>query len=219
MDCNNCHKQIDPDSKFCRYCGKKVNAESTLKENYTPKSKNTNLWDKFAEIYDSTGDERKVFEDLSSNEVWELIRRISTNKFEEFIQENKELLNKQPYKVIETLKNVYGWCASGGYWFWMAEAQLKNKTIKEPKNIELTHFIEEWQELITRKYEDHQKDFSPDLEQAMSTFFEIELNNILNSAETIMDLPNETIERLKTEVFILILWGYLGGVVESKYRK
>lgn len=219
MDCNNCHKQIDTDSKFCPYCGEKISKKSKAKDSDTHKNKDKDLWHKFAEIYDSTGDERKVFEDLSSNEVWELIRRISTNKFEDFIQENKKLLNKQPYKVIETLKNVYGWCASGGYWFWMAEALLKNKTIKEPRNLELTHFIEEWQKLITKKYEDLQKDFSPSLEKSMSTFFEIELNNILNSAESIKDLPNETIERLKTDVFVLIFWGYLGGVAESKYRK
>src|SRR3989339_1791237 len=106
MYCFNCGKSIDPDSKFSCYCSEEINKETKTKKGNSSKNKDINLWDKFAEIYDSTGDERKVFEDLSSNEVWELIRRISSNQFENFIQENKDSLNKQPYKVIETLKNV-----------------------------------------------------------------------------------------------------------------
>ena len=219
MDCNNCHRQIDPDSKFCCYCGEQVKKETKTK-NDTPVSKKTvGLWDKFAEIYDSTGEERKVYEDLSSDEVWELVKRISTNQFENFIQDNKDSLNKLPYKVIETLKNVYGWCASGGYWFWMAEALQKDEDLKVTKRIELEPFIKEWQSLIAIKFEEHQKKFLPDLEQSMSRFFEYELNTILNSSDSVKDLPNELIDRIKTELFILIFWGYLGGVAESKYRK
>jgi hypothetical protein len=219
MDCKNCHKQIDPDSKFCCYCGEPINKEVKEEKSTSAPNKDVNLWDKFTEIYDSTGDERKVYEDLSSNEVWELIKRISTNQFENFIQDNKDSLNKQPYKVIETLKNVYGWCASGGYWFWMAEALLKDKDLKALKHIELEPFIKEWQSLIAQKFEEHQKKFLPDLEQSMNRFFEYELNTILDSSDSVKDLPNELIDRIKTEVFILIFWGYLGGVAESKYRK
>lgn len=219
MDCDNCHKKIDPDSKFCCYCGEQVNKEVKTKKDISASRKNVDLWDKFAGIYDSTGEERKVYEDLSSNEVWELIRRISTNQFETFIQDNKDSLNKQPYKVIETLKNVYGWCTSGGYWFWMAETLLKDGDLKVPKHIELEPFIKDWQSLIAIKFEEHQKNFLPDLDQSMSRFFEYELNTILNSSESVKDLPNELIERIKTDVFVLIFWGYLGGVAESKYRK
>jgi len=219
MDCNNCHKQIDPDSKFCSYCGEPINTESKQDKNSSATPKDADLWDKFAEIYDSKGDERKVFEDLSSNEVWELIKRISTNQFENFIQENKESLNKQPYKVIETLKSVYGWCASGGYWFWMAEALIKNKDLKVPKHIELEPFIKEWQSLISQKFEEHQNKFLPDLELSMSRFYEYELNTILDASESVKDLPNELVDRIKSEIFILIYWGYLGGFAESKYRK
>ena len=219
MKCNNCHKQIDPDSKFCSYCGEPINNEVKTTKSTPAPNKGVDLWDKFTEIYDSSGDERKVYEDLSSNEVWELINRISTNQFENFIQENKDSLNKLPYKVIETLKNVYGWCASGGYWFWMTEALIKDKNLKSPKHIELEPLIKEWQSLIAQKFEEHQRKFLPGLEQSMSRFFEYQLNTILNSSESVKDLPNELIERIKTEVFILIFWGYLGGVAESKYRK
>lgn len=219
MDCNNCNKSIDSDSKFCSYCGEQVNKKvKTKKDTFSPKN-NVDLWDKFTEIYDSTGDDRKVYEDLSSYEVWELIKRISTNQFESFIQDNKDSLNKQPYKVIETLKNVYGWCTGGGYWFWMAEAMLKDENLKNLNHIELETYIKDWQSLIAQKYEEHQKEFLPDLEQSMSRFFEYELNTILNSSESVKDLPNEIIERIKTDVFMLIFWGYLGGVAESKYRK
>jgi len=144
VDCKNCGKSADKDSRFCRYCGEKIDKDKADNEksdsNDTKNTKTNNedkLWEKFTEIYNSTGENRKTYEDLSSNEVWELIQRISSNKFEDFIQENKKLLNKQPYKVIEALKNEFGWCASGGYWFWMAEALLKDNDLKAPKDIAL----------------------------------------------------------------------------------
>ena len=101
----------------------------------------------------------------------------------------------------------------------MTEALTKDKNLKSPKHIELELLIKEWQSLIAQKFEEHQRKFLPGLEQSMSRFFEYELNTILNSSDSVKELPNELIERIKTEVFILIFWGYLGGVAESKYRK
>jgi hypothetical protein len=225
MYCNKCGRSIDKDSKFCRYCGMKIEKDEDKKNEESTGNDDTNantenkLWEKFVEIYDSKDEERKVYEDLSSNEVWELIRRISTNKFEGFIDENKELLNKQPYKVIETLKNVFGWCASGGYWFWMAEALLKDKNLRLPKDIALNHFIEEWQKIIGEEFSKHQNDFTPDLEKSIGIFWEYELNTVLESAETVKDLPNEFVDKLRTALFIQIFWGYFGGLAEARYRK
>ncbi len=101
----------------------------------------------------------------------------------------------------------------------MAEAILKDKNLNKPNGIALNHFIEEWQEIIGKEYAQYSKDFSNELTQTMSTFFEYELKTVLDSADTVKDLPNEFVENLRTALMIQIIWGYLGGVAEKKYRK
>ena len=228
MYCNNCGKKVNAEGKFCQFCGtglKKVNQESLpstsshTSTNVTKQEGKITLWDKFVKIYDSSGEERKKYTDLSSDEVWELIQRISVNSFESFIQDNKELLNKQPYKVIETLKNVFSWTASGGYWFWMAEALLEKTEQIIPKNIAFNHYLEEWKKMAFENYADSTKNMSDELTRAMSIFFEYELKNVLESADTVKNLPNDLIERLKAALLMQIIWGYLAGAAEKKYRK
>jgi len=53
----------------------------------------------------------------------------------------------------------------------------------------------------------------------MSIYLDGELNNVLNSADSVKELPNELVEKLKTALLIQIFWGYLGGVTEATYRK
>ena len=78
MYCNNCGKKVDEDSKFCQFCGARVDkandskpkAESEkqkeeAKETET-KSKVDQLWDKFAEVYDAQDKERERYDALSS---------------------------------------------------------------------------------------------------------------------------------------------------------
>lgn len=229
MYCNNCGEKVDPTHKFCKFCGAKLEkVEHNQETSSQPSSSDTSgsslkthikLWDKFAEIYDSSGEERKKYSDLSSNEVWELMQRISTNRFEDFIKENKNLLNKQPYKVIEAIKNVFSWCTYGGYWFWMAEAFSRGEALNKPKSIDLEKLVKEWTAISTKNYTESTKDMSDELTQAMSVFFEFEMKNILESADTVKDLPNDFIENMTSNLVILIIWGYLGGVAEAKYRK
>src|SRR3989344_1907111 len=119
MYCNNCGKKVDEDSKFCQFCGARVDkandskpkAESEkqkeeAKETET-KSKVDQLWDKFAEVYDAQDKEREKYDALSSLHIWDIIDRLSTNAFETFIADNKDELNSQPYKAIEAIKNLY----------------------------------------------------------------------------------------------------------------
>ncbi|MCD8506688.1 zinc ribbon domain-containing protein [Candidatus Woesebacteria bacterium] len=221
MYCNKCGKSIDEDSNFCNSCGAEISTSKTNNKEVKDSEENTSnrLWDKFVEIYDSKGEERKRYENLTSDEAWELISRISNNKFEDFIQEHKDQLNKQPYKVIETLKNVFSWCTSGGYWFWMAQAFLREEKLNKPKNIALNKYIKEWQALLEKDFKEHKKEFLPNMESSMSIFFEHELNNFIESAESVKDLPNEIIEQLKIALFIQLFWGYLVGVAEAEYRK
>jgi len=101
----------------------------------------------------------------------------------------------------------------------MAESLIKDKNLKSPKDIALNHFIKEWEEEVKKDYKEHEKNFVPDLEQSISTFFNYEVNLVLKSADSVKDLPNEFIDKLKSQLFLQIFWGYLSGVTEAKYRK
>lgn len=130
MNCPKCHKVNPKDSNFCQQCGVKLapsdgenvkdkQSDASLEVN-TPVN-NQNFWDKFIEVYDSSGETREAYLKMTSNVSWTFIENFSTNIFEHFIEENKVELNKQFYKLIESLKNNFIWCSFGGYWLWLTK--------------------------------------------------------------------------------------------------
>lgn len=220
MYCENCGKEIIAESNFCKFCGIRVADDNT---NELPKPRNeqprdTSLWDKFAEIYDSDKEERDKYIKLSSDEAWELIGRLGKNSFEDFIEENKSLLNEQPYKVIETLENTYKVAVIGGYWIWMSEYILKNGDSWKLKKITLDDFINEWT-IRTKKTSDFINNISADLDKAITIFQNFKINDFLENCPSIKELPNDFIEKLKLDILIKILWGYFIGITEAKYIK
>jgi len=227
MFCENCGKQIPDESKFCKFCGvksaigeiagsdKKENKETTKIQ----EEDNIGIWDKFAEIYDSKGEERDKFNDLSSNEAWELINRIGKNTFEGFIEENKDQLNKQPYTVIESLENLFKFAVIGGYWLWTAEYILKNGNTWKLKTIDLDKFIKEWTENLKGLNDFIQKNSSTDLGGTIIQYQNFKTNSFLENCPTIKELPVKFIDNIKTEILGKILWGYMIGTTESRYIK
>lgn len=227
MYCNNCGNKISKEAKFCQHCGLQVVNQDTKTENQSndkPKSSNDDkkqktLWNIFSEIYDSRGDERNKYLDQSSNEVWVLINRISTNSFENFISTYKEQLNKQPYKSIEIIKDIVSYCTSGGYFFWMAENLLKNDELKSLKSINQETLISDWKDLSIDNYKSSSEKISEDLMNSMDIFLKYELKTLFNEAPTIKDVTNEVIDELKRLLIMHIFWGYFGGIAEAKFRK
>jgi len=59
---------------------------------------------------------------------------------------------------------------------------------------------------------------SDELTQAMGIFFEFEKKNVLESSDTVKELPNEFIETMTSYLLLQMIWGYLGGMAEAKYR-
>lgn len=223
MFCKDCGKKISNESKFCKFCGGRVvNNETTetaeTEKQETPKNKDKQIWDKFAEIYDSKGKERERFNDLSSNEAWELINRLGKNTFESFIEENKELLNKQPYKVLDNLESTIKFAVIGGYWLWMSEYILKNGEKWKLKTIDLDIFIKEWTESL-KELANLIKKISEELDMAFGRYQDFAMNDFLENSPTIKELPAEFIEKIKSELMIRILSGYFIGITESKYIK
>ncbi len=220
MFCENCGKQILEESKFCKFCGFGVVKDSAETSDngkqVAAKNKPISMWDKFAEIYDSKGDERAKYNNLSSNEAWELINRIGKNTFESFIEENKEQLNKQPYKVLENLESTIKYAVIGGYWLWMTENILKNGDNWKLKPIILDNIIKEWTESI-KGLSEFLKELPQDLDSAIGGYQNFKVNSFLENSPSVKELPTEFIDKIKFEILSKILWGYMIGVAESKY--
>jgi len=228
MYCNKCGKQIEEDSVFCQFCGNRITddtpepqSEKTtqtkdVSKKTVNKSKSDLLWDKFAEVYDAQDDEREKFNQLSSEHIWDLIERLYTNAFETFIQEKKSELNSQPYKTIEALKNLYLYSVLGGYKLWIAEALLKDKQLEKFKPFDIDKFVEEWK---ANDFQKVMKGISDEMSVCMTRYLEHRMSNFLENSPSIKDIPNSTMEELKSSVTFQIINGYIAGEVEAKFRK
>jgi len=228
MYCNNCGKQIDKDSLFCQFCGKNIADEDTESKSEASSKQETNseteiksksdlLWEKFAVIYDAEGKERDRFNALSSEHIWELLERLSVNGFESFIQENKEELNKQPYKSIEALKNAYTWAGLAGYRLWLAEALLDDKEeLNKFKSFSLDKFIDAWKEY---DFDKALKELSEEMNISITRYSNFSLNSFMDNAPEAKELPNATVELLKTSLLLHTLNGYYAGKIENTFRK
>lgn len=228
MYCNNCGKHIDEDSIFCQFCGNNVaetkpeqkKEESSQEDDTSPKpvkkSKADLLWEKFVEVYDAEGADREKFNALSSEYVWELFDRLSVNAFESFIQDNKEELNKLPYKTIEALKNTYTWIVIGGYRLWLAEVLLEDKKLNKFKSFSIDELIEEW-----RKYDFDKeiKALSNEMDMGLTRYSNFRFNSFMENAPEAKELSNATIEKLKSSLLIQTLNGYHTGKIENTFRK
>lgn len=148
-----------------------------------------------------------------------MINRLSTNTFESFIEEQKEVLNKQPYKALEALKSSYQLSTGGGYWFWMAEALLQKNELGKLKPIDFEKFVEEWKKAAIENYAQTSKKLSKELMLGISHFHNFRTEALFEVTPSLKELPNEFIEKLKSNLIMQIVWGYIIGQNESAYRK
>lgn len=227
MYCNNCGKKNDKDSKFCQFCGTRISSENSQTQPQNPSTEETNskqveksksdlLWDKFAEVYDAKDDDRKHFDELSSEYIWELIERLYTNAFESFIQEKKSELNSQPYKTIESLKNLYLYAVLGGYRLWIAEAILEEKPLGKFKSFDIDKFVDEWK---IYDFQKGMKNVSDEMGVCISQYLEHRMSSFIENSPSIKEATNATMEELRSSITFQIINGYLAGEVEAPFRK
>ncbi|MCR4330215.1 MAG: zinc ribbon domain-containing protein [Candidatus Roizmanbacteria bacterium] len=220
MYCHKCGKHNSENSKFCRYCGTRIDTQSgetTKDETKVKKSKFDLVWEKFVEVYNADDKDRKRFNALSSIYIWELLERLSVNAFEAFIQENKDELNKQPYKTIEELKNVYTSTVLGGYRLWLAEALLDDKEeLNNFRSFSLDKFIDTWRGY---DFDKALKDLSQEMDFCISKYSDFSFNTLMESVPEAKNLSNATVEKLKSSLLLQTINGYQAGKIETTFRK
>ena len=97
MFCKHCGKLVDDNSVFCEFCGGKITADNGgASEKSEIKPKQQSVWDKFTDIYDSRDKVRDSYISMTAVETWDIIGKIPKNSCEDFLNEHKDELNKQP---------------------------------------------------------------------------------------------------------------------------
>src|SRR5258708_55305 len=203
MYCTQCGEKNLDESKFCQNCGARMSEPDATPQpksepkgeeessKTTSKTKSDLLWDKFAEVYDAKEEERKKLNSFSSQHIWELIQRLGTNTFEKFIEENKNELNDQPYKTVETLKNLYYLAVLGGYRLKIAESLLEEEKLGKFKSFTLDHFVEEWKKY---DFDKAAKGLSEEVGICISRYMNFRINSFFEAVPQAKELPNATVE-------------------------
>jgi len=224
MYCIHCGKQIPDESSFCEHCGGKISDDAGQDVKQQPKEEEQSsgkqtYWDKFAEIYDSRGEEKDKYNALVSDAAWEILSRFSTNAFVAFMEQTPTL-NKKPNKDVETLKNEFTLSVIAGYYMWLAEQIYNHRDLKLPAINNVEDLAKGWKE--ANMFEDSQRymeNIPTMVTNAMDTFLSWRAKSVLEEATSLNDLPHELIEGIKTNLGIIIVMGYALGSIEDKYRK
>lgn len=233
MYCSNCGKQIPNDSVFCPSCGTKV-AESpkdiepqndeidSLVSDKDPIDfkhlENKPIKDIFITIHDAQDDVEKYFNSYTSPAMWELLKRLGNNSFESFITENKEYLNPLPYDVLETLKTTFSYIVHWGYWTNLSNKFKLNKA-KKPTGVDIETLVNEWQQLLGTATKNFDKNLTEEENSLMNVMLDLSFNSISDKAPELKKSPYILIENIKNQLALLLIWGYIAGIAEEKYKK
>ncbi len=115
MKCYNCNKTIDDDSKFCQFCGGKIEEK--------PQEDDNTLWQKFVELsFEEDKDKRQKSRNDMPSSIREIIRRFSTNMSDSLEEDNEAILDLS-YATLEDIKNSYYFLAEDGYWVYLAKKE------------------------------------------------------------------------------------------------
>lgn len=222
MYCVQCGKQIADDSKYCQFCGTNIvrdESESDQKGHTSDKKTDIDkIWDQFYEIYTSEGKTREEYVAITPNAVWELISRLGKNIFEKLLEDNKRALNKEPYKLIESLENAFTQCAIAGYWIRMAENKVQGKNPRKPKNIDIDQISERWKSEFDKSLKNSNEVFSESVDVTLTNFRNAMKNLVMENNPNIKNLTIEVVENIENTMLLVLIGGYFVGVVEDEYR-
>jgi len=149
MICNKCKKTIDDDSKFCQFCGSKVE--------HTPNTKGDTLWQAFIELsFETDKDRRQKNRQTIPSSIKEIINRLSTNLFDSLKEGNESILDL-PYATLEDIRNSYYFLAEDGFWVYLAKRRVNGYKTHDLIDKDLDRLIEELDNIFVKDKEEGKK--------------------------------------------------------------
>jgi len=200
MVCNNCNKTVDDDSKFCQFCGSKIEQTASKKED--------SLWQVFVELsFESDKDKRQKNRQSIPSSIREIVKRLSTNLFESLKEENESILDL-PYATLEDIKNSYYFLAEDGFWVYLAKKRLNGHKTHGLDDKDVEKLVEEWNETFVKNNEKGKKMVSEDILETIIASRNVQVNQLLENHEEIKKLPARVIEKINRDLTLMPYWVY-----------
>lgn len=200
MKCNSCNKTIDDDSKFCQFCGIKIE-EKARKEGDT-------LWQQFIELsFEEDKDKRQKNRNNIPSSIREIVRRFSTNMSDSLKEENEAILDLS-YGTLEDIKNSYYFLAEDGYWVYLAKRKLSGHKSHDLKEMDEEKLVEKWKEYFIKDSEKGKKIVDEEVAEIIISISKMQVNQLLENHEEIKKLPARIIEKIRGDLAVMPYWVY-----------
>ena len=224
MFCPNCGNKISAVGNFCDACGhslvrKKDNGSVTEAKNEKKAKEPADvLWDKSIEIIKAEGKKLEQYQKFYSDVLGELVIRLSTNSLNELLEQFKLDFDKQPYRVVESIKHYFKGLVINAYDVHLAKKLLENKDIQKADITDPEILAKEWGQ-VHLNFANKIMVVPDEVALVLSS-----INNQLSEAmfennPSLKELPNAVIEELKSKFIQQLINGYLLGVAEDNIRE
>lgn len=228
--CSQCGKQIPEDSAFCTFCGvallpatdegkqkKKAKKENAKDETKAEESEIPTLFDRFAEIHDSTGEQREKYNALISPAAWILMNNLANNDLEKLLSKNEEI-KQETYAFVQAMRLALQLSYPGGYRLYMANRLLYKKSLSAFEHVPSDEELrKEFQKI------DFNVEYAKiplDARMVMDTYSNFRFKSLFESyPESQKRIDSKVLEALQGEIMGGVIWGYFFGQIEDKYRK
>lgn len=201
MICNSCNRKIEDDSKFCLFCGIRIEIPVA--------SMTDSLWEEFVKLsFENDIERKKAYRAKMPVAIREAIQRFAANLLEKTKEENDILLDLS-YETLEDLQRSYFLLAEDGYWAYMAEKyQGGNLTYVLMETNEIEDLVGVWKYYYV-KYPDKGKALLPDeVLQVLFKSMGIQMDALLSNHVDIKKLPVRLIDDIKREMLVMSSWVY-----------
>ena len=200
MICNNCKKTIDDDSKFCQFCGSKIEPNHGAEGN--------TLWQVFVGLsFETDKERRQKNRQMIPSSIREIIKRLSTNLFDSLKEEN-ELILDLPYATLEDIRNSYYFLAEDGFWVYLAKRRVSGHKAHELIDKDVEKLIKEWDKTFVKDKEEGKKMVGEEILETIIASRDIQVNHLLENHEEIKKLPAKVIEKIKGDLVLMPYWVY-----------
>ena len=227
--CPQCGKEIADDSKFCTYCGTTLHVQESNEtvtvgkrrkrktETVIEEKKPPTLFEKFAEIHDSKGEEREKYNALISPVAWTIMNSLANNDLEKILSKHEEL-KQESYAFVKALLFAMQLSYPGGYRLYLANRLLYKESVSKFEHVPSDEELRK--ELQKIDFNTEYAKIGMDARMIMDTYCDFRFNSLFELYPEIQKrIDVKALEAMKAEIMGGIIWGYFIGQIEDRYKK